>query len=178
MIIPLQITGHGVELNDGIKEEITEKANKLDRFYDRIMRCRVVVEEPKRHPHEGKLYSVHIILTVPGGEIVTRREVNEDLVVAIRDSFQAAQRKLDDFSREQRGYVKNHENKPLQGSIGVLFPDQGYGFIVSPEGYDVYFHANSVVNKDFEKLAVGMDVSFSEEMGDKGPQASSVTVLR
>jgi len=176
MIIPLQITGHGIELSEELREEITERANKLDKFYDRIMRCKVVVEEAKRHPHEGKLYSVHIIMTVPGGEIVTKREQNEDLLVAMRDSFHAAQRKLEDFSREQRGEVKSHEKQP-RGRISVIFPKQGYGFLVSPEGYDVYFHENSVVNRDFEKLAVGMEVSYSEEMGDKGPQASSVVVL-
>ncbi|OPY13774.1 MAG: Cold shock protein 1 [Syntrophus sp. PtaB.Bin001] len=176
MIIPLQITGHGVELSEEMREEITERANRLDRFYDRIMRCRVVVDEPKRHPHEGKLYSVHIIMTVPGGEIVTKREQNNDLWVAMRNSFNAAQRKLEDFSREQRGDVKSHEPQP-RGRISALFPEEGYGFLVSTEGYDVYFHENSVVNRDFEKLEVGMEVSFSEEMGDKGPQASSVIVL-
>ncbi len=176
MIIPLQITGHGVELSEEMREEIAEKAGKLEKFYDPIMRCKVVVEQPKRHPHEGKLYSAHIILTVPGGELVTKREQNEDLWVALRNSFQAAQRKLEDFSREQRGDVKSHETQP-RGRIGVLFPDQGYGFLVSPEGYDVYFHENSVVNRHFDKLAVGMEVAFSEEMGDKGPQASSVIVL-
>jgi ribosomal subunit interface protein len=176
MIIPLQITGHGIELSEEMREEITERANRLDRFYDRIMRCRVVVEEPKRHPHEGRLYSVHIIMTVPGGEIVTKREQNDDLWVAMRNSFNAAQRKLEDFSREQRGDIKSHEPQP-RGRISALFPEQGYGFLISPEGYDVYFHENSVVNRDFEKLTVGMEVSFSEEMGDKGPQASSVIVL-
>lgn len=176
MIIPLQITGHGVELSEEVRDEITERANKLDKFYDRIMRCRVVVEEPKRHPHAGTLYSVHIIITVPGGEIVTKREQNEDLLVAMRDSFQAVQRKLEDFSREQRGDVKSHEEQQ-RGRIGVLFPDQGYGFLVSREGYDVYFHENSVVNRAFAKLTVGMEVTFAEEMGDKGPQASSVIVL-
>jgi ribosomal subunit interface protein len=176
MIIPLQITGHGIQLSEEMREEITERANKLDRFYDRIMRCRVLVEEPKRHPHEGRLYSVHIIMTVPGGEIVTKREQNDDLWVAMRNSFNAAQRKLEDFSREQRGDVKIHEQQP-RGRISALFPEQGYGFLISPEGYDVYFHENSVLNRDFEKLTVGMEVSFSEEMGDKGPQASSVIVL-
>lgn len=176
MIIPLEITGHGIEIDESLREEIAERANKLDKFYDRIMRCRIVVDEPKRHPHEGKLYSVHIIMTVPGSEIVTKREQNADLWVAMRDSFQAAQRKLEDFSREQRGDVKSHEKQP-RGRINVLFSNEGYGFIVSPEGYDVYFHRNSVVNRDFEKLAVGMEVSFSEEMGDKGPQASSVIVV-
>ncbi|OPY15520.1 MAG: Cold shock protein 1 [Syntrophus sp. PtaU1.Bin005] len=176
MIIPLQITGHGVDLSEEVRNEITDRANKLDKFYDRIMRCKVVVDEPKKHPHSGRLYSVHIIMTVPGGEIVTRREQNEDLLVAMRDSFAAAQRKLEDFSREQRGDVKIHE-KQQRGRIGILFPDQGYGFLVSPEGYDVYFHKNSVVNRDFEKLSLGMEVTFAEEMGDKGPQASSVIVL-
>jgi len=176
MIIPLQITGHGMELSEELREEITERANRLDKFYDRIMRCKVIAEESKRHPHEGKLYSVHIIMTVPGGEIVTRREQNDDLLVAMRDSFAAAQRKLEDFAREQRGDIKIHE-KQQRGRIGVLFPDQGYGFLVSPDGYDVYFHKNSLVNRDFEKLSVGMEVTFAEEMGDKGPQASSVIVM-
>ncbi len=176
MIIPLQITAQGIELSEAMKEEITERANKLDKFYDRIMRCKVVVEEPKRHPHEGKLYSVRIIMTVPGGEIVTRRVLKEDLFVAMRDSFQAARRKLENFAREQRGDVKNHAEQP-RGLINAIFPDKGYGFVTSPDGYDVYFHENSVVNKDFKKLAVGMEVRFFEEMGEKGPQASSVIVL-
>ncbi|OPY90192.1 MAG: Cold shock protein 2 [Syntrophus sp. PtaU1.Bin208] len=176
MIIPLQITGHGVELSEEVRDEITERANNLDRFYDRIMRCRVVVDEPKKHPHAGKLYSVHIVMTVPGGEVVTKREQNDDLFVAMRDAFDAAQRMLEDFSREQRGDVKSHEKQP-RGRISVIFPDQGYGFLVSPEGYDVYFHENSVINRNFEKLSVGMEVSYTEEMGDKGPQASTVIVL-
>ncbi len=176
MVIPLQITAQGIELSEVMREEITERANKLDKFYDRIMRCKVVVEEPKRHPHEGKLYSVRIIMTVPGAEIVTRRAQNEDLFIAMRDSFQAARRKLENFAREQRGDVKNHEESP-RGRINALFTEKGYGFLSSPDGYDVYFHENSVVNKDFKKLAVGMEVRFSEEMGEKGPQASSVVVL-
>ncbi|MEN6376136.1 MAG: HPF/RaiA family ribosome-associated protein [Smithella sp.] len=176
MIIPLQITAHGIELTEEMREDIAEKVNKLDKFYNRIMRCRVVVEEPKRHSHKGNLYSVHIIMTVPGAELVTKRELHEELMLAMRDAFLAAQRKLKEFSREQGGEVKNHEKKP-HGFISVLFPDQEYGFLVSGEGYDVYFHKNSVINKDFEKLEVGMEVRFSEEMGDKGPQASSVTVI-
>ena len=66
---------------------------------------------------------------------------------------------------------------PPRVRITALFPDKGYGFLTSPEGYDVYFHENSVVNKDFKKLEIGMEVRFAEEMGEKGPQASSVVVL-
>jgi ribosomal subunit interface protein len=176
MIIPLQITARNIELSDAMREDIAQRVAKLDNVYDRIMRCRVVVEEPKRHPHEGKMYSVHIIMTVPGTELITKRELNKDLFVAMRDSFQAARRKLEEFAREQRGEVKIHEGSP-RVRIAALFPDKGYGFLTSPEGYDVYFHENSVVNKDFKKLEIGMEVRFAEEMGEKGPQASSVVVL-
>ena len=49
MEIPLQITGRNFELTEAIESEIRQKAEKLDKFYDRIIRCRVVVESPQRH---------------------------------------------------------------------------------------------------------------------------------
>jgi len=176
MEIPLQITARDIDLTDAIRAEITEKAGKLDNFCDRIMRCRVVIESPRRHQHEGKLYSVHIYLTVPGTELMVKRELNKDLYVAVRDAFRDARRKLEDFVRERRSDVKYHE-EPLHAVISNLFADKGYGFLVTPDGLDVYFHANSVINEEFRKLKVGMKVRFVKETGEKGPQASTVTVL-
>jgi len=176
MEIPLQITARDIDLTDAIRTDITEKAAKLDSFYNRIMRCRVVVESPRRHQHEGKLYSVHIYMTVPGTELVVKRELDKDLYVAVRDAFRDARRKLEDFVREQRGDVKCHEEAP-HAVISNLFADKGYGFLTTPDGLDVYFHANSVINEDFGKLKVGMKVRFVKKTGDKGPQASTVTVL-
>lgn len=176
MEIGLQITARDIEVTDAIRTDIEEKAEKLDKYYDRIMRCRVVLGSPKRHQNEGKLYNVNIYMTVPGGELMVKRELNKDLYVAVRDAFQAARRRLEDFSRQQRLDVKRHE-VPLQGLITSIFPDKGYGFLTTGEGLEVYFHENSVVNKEFTKLKVGMKVRFAEEMGVKGPQASSVTII-
>ncbi|MEJ2695946.1 MAG: ribosome-associated translation inhibitor RaiA [Candidatus Sulfobium sp.] len=175
MEIPLQITARDIDLTDAIKAEITEKAEKLDKFYDGIMRCRVVIESPRRHQHEGKLYSVHIYMTVPGSELMVKNQLDKDLYVAIRDAFHDARRQLEDYSREQRGDVKYHGEQP-RAVISSLFPEQGYGFLTTPEGREVYFHGNSVINRDFGGLKVGMKVRFVEEEGYKGPQASSVTV--
>jgi ribosomal subunit interface protein len=175
MEIPLQITARDITLTDAIKSEITEKAEKLDRFYDRIMRCRVVIESPKRHQHEGKLYSVHIYMTLPGHELMVKRELDKDLYVAIRDAFTDARRKLEDFVRELRNEVKHHEESP-SAVISTLFPDRGYGFLSTSDGLEVYFHKNSVVNQDFRKLKVGMKVRFVKEAGEKGPQASTVAI--
>ena len=176
MKIPLQITVRNLDLAEVFKEEIQKKAEKLDKFYDQIMRCRVVVEVPHRHSHEGILYKVHIHMTVPGTELVVEHELADDLEVAIRDAFDAARRKLEDFARRQRGDVKQHETLP-HARISALFLDKGYGFLTTVDNREIYFHEHSIVNRDFKHLKVGMEVRFVEEEGEKGPQASTVTAV-
>src|SRR4030066_791622 len=110
MKIPLQITARNLDLTEAFKEKIQKKAEKLDKFYDQIMRCRVVVEVPHRHSHEGILYKVHIHMTVPGTELVVERELADDLEVAIRDAFDAARRNLEHFAIKQRGDVNKNKS--------------------------------------------------------------------
>ena len=66
MQIPLQISFHGMEPSPAIEARIREKAAKLERFHDRIVGCKVVIEAPHRHHHKGKLYNVRIDISVPG----------------------------------------------------------------------------------------------------------------
>lgn len=176
MKLDLQITARNFELTELIREQIKEKAEKLDSFYSRIMRCRVVVEVPHRHKHKGILYDVHIYMTVPGGELVIKREPHEDIFVTIRNAFDAARRQLEDYSRKQRGDTKQREETPT-ATISAIFPDKGYGFITTSNGREIYFHENSVLNNDFKRLKIGAEVHFAEEQGEKGPQASTVRVI-
>ena len=120
-------------------------------------------------------------LTVPGGELAVTREpaehhAHEDVFVALRDAFDAAQRQREDYARRQRGDLKAHEGPP-SGRVSKLFPDEGYGFIETAEAVEVYFHKNSVLDDAFGRLKVGSDVEFVEEQGEKGPQASTVRVI-
>jgi ribosomal subunit interface protein len=177
MKIPLQITVRNLDLSETFKTEIRNKAEKLDKFYDQIMRCRVVVEVPHRHSREGILYKVHIHMTVPGNELVVERELAKDLEVAIRDAFDAARRKLEDFARLQRGAIKHHEELP-HARISAIFHDKDYGFLTTPDNREIYFHEHSLVNYEFKSLKIGMEVHFVEEQGEKGPQASSITVIK
>jgi ribosomal subunit interface protein len=108
MKIPLQVTFRDMPSSDAVETRIREKADKLGRFYDRIMGCRVVIEMPQRHKHQGKLHSVRIDLTVPGAELVANHAQHEDVYVAIRDAFTAITRQLEDYARKQRGDVKTH----------------------------------------------------------------------
>ncbi len=173
MQLPLQITVRNLALSEAAKEAIQEKASGLDKYFDRIMGCRVTVDAPHRHHQKGVLYDVRIDLTVPGMELAIRREPNEDIYVAIRDSFEAARRKLESFSSRQRGDVKTHKPPPY-GRVIRLFSEKGYGFLETVDGREIYFHRNSVLNGGFDRLEVGAEVRFAEEEGEKGPQASTV----
>jgi cold shock CspA family protein len=45
------------------------------------------------------------------------------------------------------------------------------------DGREIYFHRNSVIDLNFDRLEPGMEIRFSEAPGDQGPQASSVHVI-
>lgn len=176
MQLPLKITVRSVALSEAAKEEIREKSELLNKYYDRIIRCEVIVDAPHRHRSKGLLYEVRINITAPDTELIIKRETNEDLYVAIRDAFDAARRHLEDLAHRQRREIKRHEPPP-QGRVVQLFPEEGYGFLEAPDGREIYFHRNSVLNGGFKQLTIGSEVRFSEEEGEKGPQASTVTSI-
>jgi cold shock CspA family protein len=162
------------------------------------MGCRVVVELSSRHHKRGNLYHVRIDLTVPGGELVVKRQPSlhssiqqtqeprvvkhlelkaphRELRQAIDDAFKTMGRRLQDYAHRQRQDVKTHESTP-EAQVSKLFPADGYGFLETPGGREVYFHENSVLREGFPRLKIGAAVNFVEESGEKGPQASTVKV--
>jgi cold shock CspA family protein len=179
MRLPLQIAFHNMPHDADIEAAIRANTVWLNNHCDRIMSCRVVVDRPHLHHKEGNLYQIRIDLKVPGRELAVKREPSQradykDLDVMIRDAFDEMRRQLEDHSRRQRGEVKTHQSLPHARVVRV-FPETGYGFLETPDGREVYFHRKSVVEANFEDLKVGKEVRFVEELGEKGPQASSVT---
>ena len=180
MVIPLQIVFRNMEPSDAVEARVREKAGNLEQFSKDIMSCRVIIEAPHKHHHKGNIYAVKIDMTLPGKEIVADRNpgqdhAHEDVYVAIRDAFHAARRQLEDHVRLHRNKVKTHETLP-HGHIKELFPEEDYGIIDTQDGRDIYFHRNSIIDADFDKLNVGDSVHFNEEMGEEGPQASTVHI--
>jgi len=117
MQIPLQLVFRDIEPSAAIEARIREEVDKLEEFHKGIIGCRVIVEAPHRRHHKGKLYNVRVTLTVPGAELVVSRDperdhAHEDVYVAIRDVFDAAQRQLQDKTQRRRGAVKFHEELP------------------------------------------------------------------
>jgi ribosomal subunit interface protein len=181
MQLPLQITFRNLERSEAVDARVRKCAEKLNQFHDHIMSCRVAVEALHKHHRHGNRYHVRVDLTVPGNELVSSREPEEhhgytDVYVAIRDAFDAISRQLEDYGRRQSRQIKAHETPP-HGRVAELFPAGDYGRIETPDGRLVYFHRNSIVDADFDKLQIGAEVRFTEEMGERGPQASTVRVV-
>lgn len=198
-LIPTQITFRGLDPSESLEADIRERVTWLEQFYADIVRCRVLVEKPHRHRHDGQHFHVRIELTVPGGEPIVvshepslhgRLKDTEDEAhqkeseiesvhrygrVTIREAFDVARRRLEDFAREQRGTVKAHE-VPAHGHIVEISKVDEYGFIET-DGRRVYFNRASVLDDAFDDLTVGTPVALIEERGEKGPQASTVRVL-
>jgi cold shock CspA family protein len=97
--------------------------------------------------------------------------------VVIRDAFDAASRQLKALKEKQRNRVKTHEAQETTAIVTKLFPEEGYGFIRTLDDLEVYFHRNSVLNNDFDRIEIGTGVHFFIEDGEEGPQASTVRIV-
>jgi cold shock CspA family protein len=183
MLPPVQVTFRNIEDRAGLDDYVQKEVATLERFYSRISSCRVVVERPQRAT-SSKLFHVRIDLGVPNEELVvkhipslhgtledmqtqkSRREAKSVLVHknpkrAIHEAFQEMGRQLQDYARRQNGAVKAKQ-RMQQAIVKEILPEEGYGFLET-DGH-------------FLRLSIGTRVKFTEESGEKGPQASTVKV--
>lgn len=182
MQTPVEIELQDMDATAAIQEMIASQVNKLEQRYGRITACRIIVKGPGNRHQSGGLYEVNIRLALPDG-----REVNIDrtpklderhseLVFAVNDAFKRARRQLQDKARRMEGKVKSHEGQPV-GTVVRLDPVDEFGVLRSSDGDEIYFHRNSVVGAEFADLEIGSRVVFSHEIGEKGPQATTVRLL-
>jgi len=174
MIIPLRIVFLHTAPSDAVEAEIRKRARKLDEFCNHVMHCKVTVDAFAKHQQQGRPYAVRIDITVPGTEIViNRRHRHEDVYVAIRDAFEAAYRKLQDYVQHQFRRDVKHHAEPVYGRVKKLFED-GYGFIETEDGREYYFDRSNMVHPDFDHIDIDTEVQFLESAAGEGLQAKHV----
>ncbi len=176
MQIPVKITVRDMPPSEALEAHIREKTQKLEQFARNIISCRVVIEMPHRHHHQGKQFNVRIGLCVPGHEIVVNRDQHEDVYVALREAFDAMKRQLEDREQRLRRETKNHAPEYV-GRVEEVNSVGGYGFIIRHVDQSrLYFHRDNVVTPQFERLKAGDEVKFIEESGASGAQAKRVSL--
>jgi cold shock CspA family protein/ribosome-associated translation inhibitor RaiA len=179
----LEVNYRNVDKTPQLESLIEEKLAKLQEVCSDLISCRVSLEKPQQHQRVGNPHRVRLDLKVPGREIVTVREstegdMHDPLPKVIREAFTAARRQLKEYMSRKQGEVKVHPEQAVQAVVTRMFPEEGYGFLQTLEGREIYFHRNSVLAVDFAILEVGTAVRFEEEMGEKGPQATTVHIIR
>ena len=179
MQVPLEISIRDIEDPGWIEVDVRQQAARLERFSDAIIACRVEVAQDHKHPRSGEGYRVRIEVSIPHKKhLVVKREPQEEgvrLTSIIRDAFHAMERQVKEATKRRRYDVKAHDEP--HAFVVRLFPEQDYGFIKSPDGEEYYFHRHAVLHGDYDRLAIGTEVRFEAEMGEMGPQASSVQIV-
>lgn len=182
MNVPVEISYRDVPKTPALEDLIREKCAKLEEVCDYISSCRVTVEQPEKHQRSGRPYRVRLEVSVPPGHrvVVDHEPVKVDrgtsVETDIRHAFGVAMRELKKLKERQRREVKVHEERRTEAVVTRVLAEQGFGFLETTDGRQIYFHRNSVANEEFERLQPGMGVHYVEEQGQNGPQAVAVWV--
>ena len=98
MAIRLKLVDHAHLLNEGMAEHIRDRTEKFGHFFEGVKECRVTVDPPGPDVAKGR-FRVRITLSVPNSQIAVNRQTGADLPMAIRESFDAADQRLEDYVR-------------------------------------------------------------------------------
>lgn len=115
---PIKIIVRNTPKSSFLDEYINKKAYKLNHFNQRITSCRIVVDMPQKHKHQGKLFRASISLNIRGKELVVNRKLDEDVYIAVTDAFDAIERKLEDYSHRRVNGVRRR--KRVVNDNGVM----------------------------------------------------------
>jgi len=188
MQIPPEIAFHNIEKQDWAEAEIRDHIADLERIFDRLITCRVRVEQRANNSKGTIPPVVHVELGMPGSKDIVvapepdrlqRKYQSPDLRNAINDAFRTVKKRLIDWKEQRNEPTRDGghdgENQFL-GQVADLPTGEEFGFLMTKEGGLLYFHRNSILSGNFEDLKIGTQVSYVEEMGDTGPIASKVRV--
>jgi len=173
-----------VDRSSWVEDYIAERCAHLEKFSQEITRCHVTISQEAASHRKGNRYSVMVEVRMPKHhDLAVKKQkqildMQTQLPAVINEAFGALEKQLKKTVALRRHDEKAHVGGQPHGTVEKLFGDQGYGFIRTvDDDRQFYFHRNSVLHDDFERLTVGTEVRFTPQVGDEGPQASSVQVV-
>jgi cold shock CspA family protein/ribosome-associated translation inhibitor RaiA len=169
MQVPLELIFHDVPRSKWSESLIRDHVQRLERFADRMISCRVTVAQPHKHQRQGKPDHVTIEVHLPRNrrlvvsEEPAQVEQESQLEPVIMSAFRTMERQLKEAGEERRRDALKPGPEEHRGLVVRLFVDQGYGFLRSADEEEIYFHRNSVLHDDFPRLTVGTEVRYDLE---------------
>jgi len=188
MQIQPEIAFHNCEKVDWAEDQILDHIDRLEEIYDRVIACRVRVDQTNDNTNHTIPPVVRIEISVPGHkDLVVAHEPGHlqrkfqapDLKNAINEAFRIAEDRLtrykDQLTDRAAPAAREGANE-LLGQIAEITPGEDFGFLLTASGGLLYFHCNSLLNGEFDRLKRGDAVYYVEDMGDTGPTAKKVRV--
>jgi ribosome-associated translation inhibitor RaiA len=186
--VPVEISFHNMEYSEWAEQEIRARIADLESIYDRLTYCHVRVDQRATNSNDTIPPVVRIEMGVPGRkDLVVAHEPDRlqqryqrpDLHKAINAAFRIAERQLRCFKDKLKDHTVAVRHEAAQNNLGQVTevnPDRDFGFLLTREGGQLYFHRNSMLTGDFDALTVNEEVYYVEDVGDTGPIATKVRV--
>ena len=176
----LQVEARNLEMRKVWQDKIDEEKTRLERHHAGfIHHLRVTVEGTSHHKEGG--YELRVMASIPNDTVVVKRK-GEKVVPLVVDAFNTLGMQIKEHQRKRRQSSKvAPEAAKGSGSEGIvksIYPYESYGFIVTSQGREIYFHENSLKDITMNQLSEGDGVKFGEDEGDKGPCATWVRVAK
>jgi ribosomal subunit interface protein len=161
------------DLDSKTRRTIEERLERLAAGQDDLIDVRIVAHRTRHHRHGDQ--EVRIVCRARGKEIVATR-TREQVGLALNEALDTFEREVYRLrSRRRTRRTERPAAPPHLGVIARVFSKQGYGFVLTDAGEEVYFHRNAVSGPvDFEQLEEGQRVGLQIEAGEEGPQATAV----
>ena len=174
-----------IDRSPWVEEYIAERCAHLEKFSQEITRVHVTISQEAASHRKGNRYGVMVEARLPKHHdlaVKKQKQITDmqtQLPAVINQAFSAMEKQL-----KKTVALRRHDEKARagdgqpHGTVEKVFGEEGYGFIRTvDDDRQFYFHRNSVLHDDFDNLTVGTEVRFTPQLGEEGPQASSVQVV-
>lgn len=101
-----QVTFRSVKSSATIENHINKHLNNIYETYNKVNQCKVVISSQQKAKPKGKLFSIHIRITIPGHELFCKKE-NRNLYVAIWEGFNCMDKLLNKHTK-RKAYSYDH----------------------------------------------------------------------
>lgn len=110
-----------MERSGAVEEAVHSRIERLEEFFDGITSCHVFVDASHLRQRKGNLFEVRIEVRLPGTELAVNNKpgdvnAHEDVHVAIRDAFDAVERKLKKW-KSKSAVSRRRMRRRLSGAL-------------------------------------------------------------
>jgi hypothetical protein len=136
----LQINSSESVMTEAVETQILAHVKALEDYVNGLSGCTRCLQH-LRFIVIAKVGRIRIHLDVPGRALTIDKQNSTDLMFAINEAFAAARIKLEEYVHKMRHDVKTDGPSP-DVRVTTVFPTDGYGFLETLDGREVYFRRN------------------------------------